>query len=72
MKELSDQIDTVRQKLRAADDALAGLSATEAGRRQPGRAKNNKPLPADASSTFSAPHAPRSPTLSAASSTGSR
>jgi Protein of unknown function (DUF3732) len=31
MKELSDQIDTLRQKLRAADDALAGLSATEAG-----------------------------------------
>jgi chromosome segregation ATPase len=31
MKELSDQIDTLRQKLRAADEALAGLSATEAG-----------------------------------------
>ena len=31
MKELSDQIDTLRQKLWAADDALAGLSATEAG-----------------------------------------
>jgi len=36
MKELSDQIDTLRQKLRAADDALAGLSATEAGQEAAG------------------------------------
>jgi len=31
VKELSEQIDSLRQQLRAADDALAGLDATEAG-----------------------------------------
>jgi hypothetical protein len=31
VRELSEQIDTLRQKLRAADDALAGLNATETG-----------------------------------------
>ncbi len=31
VQELSEQIDTLRQQLRAADDALAGLDATETG-----------------------------------------
>lgn len=31
VRELSEQIDTLRQQLRAADDALAGLTATESG-----------------------------------------